>query len=246
MEAVLAALRILECYESDRGLRAADIQERCGLQYSRVMRLVGTLTARGFLFLDIDSGRYHLGPSLLRLGRLLQDRYADLASAVRPVLRALVEETDLTAMFSVPVGLSRLVLCKEEPSSALRYTVSEGQTRSMHQGASGRVMLAFIDDEARQQVLETLGSVEAAQLSEVIAEVAVQRFDISVSELTKGAFAIARPILGSDGELIGVLSLAGPSASLTGALQEKYLHLLEQGAARVPGASPTFAHQSQS
>lgn len=233
IESVLAALRILECFEADVGLRAAELQAQTGFAYSRVMRLTGTLVARGFLSLDVASGRYFLGPGLFRLGKLLLPRFEDLAASVRPILSELVEATGQTAMFSVTDSVSRLVLCKQEPATALRYTVTEGQARPIGTGASGRVILAFGSSKLRAQALADLDADERTSVEARLSEVRTRGHDVSVSELTQGAFAVAAPVLGPDGQLNGVLTLAGPASALTEASQEEYLALLREQAARV-------------
>lgn len=246
VEAVVAALRLLECFENDVGLRAVDLQAMTGLQYSRVMRLTGTLASRGFLFLDPDTGRYFLGPSLFRLGQLVRPRYDDLASAVRPILRTLVSETEKTAMFSITDGMSRLVLCKQEPMTSLRYTVSEGQARPIASGASGRVILAFGPEALRQRVLKDLPEADAARLKARVAEIRDRGYDVSVSELTQDAFAVACPAISTEGELLGVLTLAGPSGGLTEALTENYVSLLSAQVALIPQASAVRSKPVQS
>lgn len=205
------------------------------MQYSRIMRLAGTLTARDFLFLNPNSGRYSLGPSLYRLGQMLAPRYRDLAAAARPILRSLVAATEKTAMFSIPNGTSRLVLCKQEPSTTLRYTVDEGQARPMAWGASGRVMMAFGAEHLRRRVLEAINSESAKELTDRLPEIRDRGFDVSVSELTKGAFAIAVPAVSAEGDLIGVLTLAGPSDGLTEEDRAQYLALLHEHVRLFPG-----------
>lgn len=237
MEAVLAALRILESFETDTGLRAVDLQERSGLTYSRVMRLTGTLVSRGFLILDPESGRYFLGPGLFRLGQMLRPRYDDLTSALRPILNILVAETDQTAMFSITDGVSRLVLCKQEPGTALRYTVSEGQARPIASGASGRVILAFGPEDLRARALEQQAPEDRQGFEARLAEIRAEGFDLSVSELTQDAFAVSCPALTPDGQLIGALTLAGPSNRLTDESKEHYLALLRRHAALVAMSS---------
>ncbi|WP_172294503.1 IclR family transcriptional regulator [Pseudoruegeria sp. HB172150] len=236
---MLAALRLLECFETDEGLRAVDLRERTGLQYSRIMRLAGTLASRGFLYIDADTGRYFLGPGLFRIGQLLKPRYDDLASSVRPILSTLVAETGKTAMFSVTDGISRLVLCKREPSSALRYTVSEGQSRPIESGASGRVILAFGGDALRAQVLAAMDESERPDFEARLTKVRACGYDVSVSELTQDAFAVACPALTAEGDLIGALTLAGPSSSLSEEMQAQYVALLQQQATLItrPSAS---------
>ena len=253
IESVSAALRLLACFDSDVGLRLLDLYERTRLNRSRILRLAGTLVANGFLEHDGRTSTYRLGPALFAAGSLVAGRFSDLAEAVRPVLRALVADTGDTAMFSIVSGHTRLVLSKEEPEDALRYTVQEGQNRPISGGASGRVILAFCDEALRSQVLQSGELVTAsdaparqgAALNERLAHIREAGFDWSVGELTPHAFAIAVPVLSRRDELLGVLTLAGLEAKLTPALRERYVQLLKEQSARIPSAALTSAGASQ-
>lgn len=236
VESVQSALRLLTCFESDTGLRLIDLHERTGLTRSRIIRLAGTLASEGFLSYDVASSRYYLGPNLFRAGSLLSKRYTDISEAVRPALRTLVAATGFTALFSILNGTSRLILSKEEPGEALRYTVPEGTSRTILAGASGRVMLAFGGDELWEKIRgkAELKPRELNALQPRLAEIRARGVDVSRSELTAHAFAIAVPVLAESGALFGVLTLAGPETSYTEKEGKAAIALLKEQARLIP------------
>jgi DNA-binding IclR family transcriptional regulator len=242
VESVQAALRLISCFDVDEGLRLHDLHEKTQLNRSRILRLAGTLAAEGYLTYDERTSCYHLGPDLFRVGQLLTPRFGTVSDAVRHHLITIVAQSGCTALFSILNGQSRLVLSKEEPDEALRYTVREGQLRPLPDGASGRVMLAFGDkdlwDALRRSKLHT--NIDFENLAEKIAAVKAQGFEISVSELSRHAFAIAVPVLRKNNDLFGVLTIAGAEANYSSELSPKYIEILRHQADLIP--SETLAN----
>lgn len=228
VEAVQAAIRILYCFDEDQGLRLADLHSATQFTKSRIIRLAGTLISEGFLTYDEKSSNYHLGPALFRMGKLMMPRYKNLADSIRPNLRNLVSDTNCTALYSVLNGLQRMVLAREEPSDALRYTASEGQTRSICVGASGRVMLAFGGENLWDNVKSSAlyKDVDFSVLEERINVIKAKGYDVSISELSPHAFAVSVPVVRSSGELVGTISIAGPKMDFTEQIAKDYVELL--------------------
>ena len=236
VDAVLSALSLLDCFEGDAGLRLEDFHARTGLTRSRIIRLAGTLVHKGYLVHDRANARYLLGPAFFRVGSLVVDRYRSIASGVRPVLRELVSQTGLTAMFSVLGGRDRLILAKEEPGQPVRYTVQEGQTRPVVLGASGRVMLAFSNSDTAEDLVEksALAPLERQKLLSDLAQIRTKGFDVSESELTRHAFAIATPVFAQTGDLLGVLTVAGPTLEYQKEKLGEIVALLDQKSSDIP------------
>ena len=236
IESVTAALRLLSCFDADVGLRLLDIHNRTQLNRSRILRLAGTLVASGYLEYNAQTSTYHLGPAIFAAGSLPSRRFSNLAQAVRPNLRALVNATGDTSLFSVVSGEARLVLSKEEPTEALRYTVQEGQLRPIAGGASGRVILAFCEESLRSKVLKNQKHLYTNNKDYVGQEPLLERlsvirdrgFDWSLGELTSHAFAVAVPVLAQEQTLLGVLSLAGPEAKISKKLRKALCGIVER------------------
>lgn len=214
--AVEAALRVLDAFDNAGALRLTDLNARTGLTRSRILRLLGTLEACGYVVLSAK-GQYALGPKIFRLGWSTRRAYSSLIDVVRPSLERAVAETGVTAFFSIPRGDQRIVLASCEPDAGVRFVVEEGQARALHVGATGRVLLAYMEPELVEAVLSagelvklTQSTVsDPSQLRESIAEIRREGFAVSFGEATSTAFAMAVPLL-SGARLVGALSLAGP------------------------------------
>lgn len=238
VEAVLSGLSLLDCFERDEGLRLEDFHTRTGMTRSRIIRLAGTLVHKGYLVHDKANSQYLLGPSLFRVGSLMADRYGSMASSVRPVLQELVRTTGLTAMFSVIGGSDRLVLAREEPDQAVRYTVREGQARPIVLGASGRVLLAYTNSAIAGDLVQKSKLTEAdkRRLIDDLSKIRIKGFDVSESELTRHAFAVAIPVFSNAGDLLGVLTVAGPTLEYEKDRLNDLVQMLKQHAHTIPFA----------
>jgi DNA-binding IclR family transcriptional regulator len=218
VEAVDRALSLLAAFRDDDGpLTLTELAARTGLHKSTALRLFSTLLDRGFLRRLAD-GRYHLGPAPLRLARLYQRSFR-LADVVVPVLRRLSDATGETAAFFIRDGDSRICLHRVEPTRPVRAAASEGDRWPLDRGAAGKVLLAFGDPPASQYA-------------------AFRRslWAVSLGERNPETAAIACPVLGAMGVLVGALSISGPRERMTPAAFERMRPQILASAAELTGA----------
>jgi len=221
VQSLLAALDLLDAFETRPRMTIREMMAATGMTRNRVMRLAGTLAARGYLAPEAEGANYRLGPRLAVLGRSYE-RHFDLVQLARPVLRALAEETGESASLYVIDGTERLVLAREETPREVRYTVTEGQRFPLHAGASGKVLLAFGPAALRREVLgrEALPAlapgtvVDADRLGEELEQIRKAGVALSRAERSADAASAAAPVFGQRGELVGAVSIAGPVSRL--------------------------------
>ena len=126
VDAVLAALAILDCFLKEPVLSLRQVIKMTGLTRNRIMRLAGSLEARGYLNLDFSPAKITLGPKCLRLGKVFES-HLDLVSIARPILQRLAQETGESASLYMRDGMERVVVAREEGTQMIRYSVKEGQ-----------------------------------------------------------------------------------------------------------------------
>lgn len=174
-------------------LTLATLSERTGFYKSTILRILATLEDRNFIT-RFAHGGYRLGPALLHLGTTYQKAFR-LEDIVTPQLAQLTEITGESASFFVSDGNFRLCLFRTEPPQIVRHTVEVGESLPMGRGASGKVLTTFSDGanrtarEAFTQIpIESIGS---------------NPLDIST---------IAGPVFNIKGDLVGAVSISGPSS----------------------------------
>lgn len=128
-------------------LTQGEIAEALGVTRSAVFRVVYTLTELGFLLHDPASGRYALGPALLRLGHgVLPAR--DVPGVALPVLEALRDATGWSAHLGVLEGAEVVYLLRVPARRGEPSIVHVGSRLPAHATAMGRVLLAHLDEPA--------------------------------------------------------------------------------------------------
>ena len=222
VDAVLAALDILECFRDQDKLNLKQLAELTGFTKNRILRLAGTLSSREYILRDPDSGIFSLGPKLLILGKAFE-RSLDLVQLARPLLRRLTGETGESASLYVRDGLKRIVLARVEGTRNIRYAVSEGQRMVLYAGASGKAILAFSPPEITEQALAA-GRLEAMthntptdpeKLKSELEQIKKRGFATSQAERDPDTASIAAPVFDHKGKLAGALSIAGPVSRMS-------------------------------
>jgi len=218
VEAVLAALDILDCFLRKPALSLKQIMDMTGLTRNRVMRLTGSLEAQGYLNLDLSPAKITLGPKCLRLGKVFESSF-NLVLISRPILHKLAQETGESASLYMRDGLQRVVIAREEGSQVIRYSVNVGQRMPLHAGAAGKVILAFGPKEIKKQILEDgnlAGLTEHTitdkkKLETEISKILSQGYAISLGENFSDVASIAAPVFGHQRDFTGgAISIAGP------------------------------------
>ncbi len=240
VSAVLAALRILDCFRSDNGLRLQDLHHRTGINKSRILRYVGTLEAAGMLHFDAANRHYELGPKLFYLGRVIETHYATLLGLLQPLLDDLVAATDSVAYFSIRRGSDRLVLLRRSPPWQHEPVVKNGQVRPLLLGANSRVLLAFEDEEERERLLRRLGPMmtdaERQRLEDGIVAARRSGHAVAFEETRRAQFVVSVPVLGNGSHLQGALALSSPTGPDQHERATRHIKLLKAAALRLQDA----------
>lgn len=202
VEAVERALALLEAFaDGAKSLTLAELAARAGLYPSTALRLAGSLIRFGYLARSADGG-YRLGPTPFRLGGLYRAAY-DLADQIRPALARLVARTGETAGFYVRDGDRRICLFREASPRPIRLHIEEGAAMPLDRGASGHVLMAFTDG--------------ALPVHDAVREAG---FAISIGQRDPEIAAVAAPVFGRAGRLLGALGISGPVLRLGAAEAE--------------------------
>jgi DNA-binding IclR family transcriptional regulator len=217
VQAVLNALSILDCLQDTAALPLREVSAQTRLNKSRVMRLCGTLAAKGYLVHDLEANLYRIGPRLLSLGKAYE-RSHSLISLARPILREMVRRTGESATLYVVEGLERLVLAREEGSHTLRYSISEGQRLPLYTGASGKVLLAYGPESLRRMILKKSilrpltnnTIVDPESLRRELETIRKQGYGVSAGERSLDGGALAAPVFDHEPKICAAIGIAGP------------------------------------
>ena len=233
VEAVLAALEVMDCFLEKPAMSIKQMIEETGLTRNRVMRLTGTLLHKGYLLLDPSSGAFTPGPKIFSLSKMFENNQG-LVILARPILREIALTTGESVPLYIREGFERVVLAREEGTQEVRHAVAEGQRMDLHAGAGGKVLLAFAPIEVLQAFLSNVSIekrtsqtiTDKEKLLEELKKIRKQRFATSTGERVPDACAIAAPIFDSEGSLVGALGITGPVSRFTSDTRKSYLKLI--------------------
>jgi DNA-binding IclR family transcriptional regulator len=195
--AVERALSILGAFqENESRLSLSRLAERTGLYKSTTLRLIDSLESFGYIR-RLSSGDYQLGPTLFRLGMLYRQSL-NLEDFVVPTLRDLAKDTTESATFYVRQGAARVCLFRVDSAQVVRDHVRTGDELPLRRGAAGHVLTTFEGG--------TVVAKSAGQGKFTIATMGERQADLA---------AVAAPVFGAAGDLVGALSVSGPKSRFT-------------------------------
>lgn len=227
--AVDRAFSIIESFHmGDESLSLQELAARTRLDKATIIRLIASLEKTGCMR-RLSHGAYALGPSLLRYGSLYQSSF-HFADRLLPILRGLVRDCGETAAFFVRDGDMRICLHRVESNSALRLHLKEGERHPLLPGGTGKVLLAFANEGG-----------------EALAPIRRDFYVLNIGEREPEISSVAAPVLRSGGELVGTISLTGPTGNFIGGKAKPFIRLLLPAAAemtRLCGGDSRPFHES--
>jgi DNA-binding IclR family transcriptional regulator len=191
--AVERALSIVAALETaDQPMMLAELAVRTGFYKSTILRLLSSLIPTGYVT-RLPDGSYDLGPTAFRLGVAFTRKNA-LGHHVVPALQELVDRGTESASFHVRQDAdNRVCLFRVNSRHATLDRVEAGHSYALLRGAAGHIILAYAGSTGkRYDAIRATG------------------FDVSLGERDPSCAAVAAPVFGPRGMLVGVISLSGP------------------------------------
>jgi len=219
-QAALRAIRLLKMFTLERPeLQLADVSDLAELNKTTTHRLLQALHSESLLDRNPATGAYRLGPALMALGvQALSSN--DLRRRVRPLLERLAKESGETATLEVPIDNTMLILDEVTGSHFVGAAGNVGTRWPIHATSTGKAIIAF-DGQGVEHLGERLAPLtsqtitEREQLEEQLAEIRQRGFAETVDELEDGFSGVAAVVRGGMGQVLGALSICGPTQRLS-------------------------------
>jgi len=198
-----------------------DISQATGLNKTTAYYLVESLVDLGFAERVGDGEGYRLGLRNLQLGRAVQRRL-DIVAASRPSLIRLCTLSRETVNLAVPYVVDAMLVESLEGTHGVRTTSYAGSRQPYHATACGKAMLAFLEPEVRDSILQarpleritpnTITRREALEAQLVLVKARGYATDLEENELN--AHCVAAPIWDGLGNVAGAISVSGLASRL--------------------------------
>lgn len=219
-QAALRALRLLKLFTPEKPeLKLADISTLTGLNKTTTHRLLQALHSESMLDRNPVGGAYRLGPALMALGvQALSSN--DLRLRARPLLNQMARETGETATLEVPIDDTMLILDEVTGSHFVGAAGNVGTRWPIHATSTGKAFIAF-DEQGLDRLGTSLNALtsktitERGQFEHQLLEIRRRGFAETVDELEDGFSGVAAVIRGGMGQVLGALSICGPTQRLS-------------------------------
>jgi DNA-binding IclR family transcriptional regulator len=223
MQAIENAIQLLDCFSIEQpelGVREAARLLR--LSTSSTGRLMLTLKELGVLIQNPQTHRYSLGGKVMTWSGIYLANL-DVRERALPFMEKLHHMTQETISLYVMEGDERVCVERMESMHSVRIVTRIGRRLPLHAGSAGKVFLAYMPEERRENILSTSQLspltpntiVNVDELRDEIARVRQKGFAVSFGEWLIDAAGVAAPILDMHGEILAALSISGPTQRFT-------------------------------
>ncbi|MCH4886429.1 IclR family transcriptional regulator [Acidaminobacter sp. JC074] len=222
--AVDRALDILiYLYQEGNEKGISEMSRDLGMHKSTIHRNLTTLEKKGFVYQNLENGKYWLGMKLFAIGKRVEDKLS-FTKVVAPFTKELFQEFKEVVNVSIldtkgPNGPKSIIIHKEEnESQVLTVNPKVGSSSDCHCSSVGKCLLAFGDnipfDEYKEIELpkyteNTISTWD--DLLDCLEDVKVNGYAIDEGELEIGLTCIGAPILDRNGVAVAAISLSGPT-----------------------------------
>jgi len=238
-KALVKGIAIVNLLAAHReGMRLTDLVSQVDLPRGTVLRLLDAMID-AHLVRHSPDGRYRLGPRCAVWGSEFLASL-ELREVASDVMARLVEVSNETCHLGVPEGQSVLYIHKVESQHSLRMVSRVGGMNPLHCTGLGKAILAFMSPEDQDRYLaeplerRTANTIVAPEILRAELERMRNRgYAIDDVENEIGVRCIGAPIFNHLGELVGSISLAGPTMRMTWERTEHLIGPLTEAAREI-------------
>lgn len=215
-QAALRAVRLLKLFTPSRAeLQLSDVARLAGLNKTTAHRLLRALQSEGLIDRNTETGGYCLGPALMALGvQALSSN--NLRLRARPLLKRLAEDSGETATLEVPVDDSMLILDEVTGGHVVGASPNVGTRWPIYATSTGKALIAF-EENGMMRLGKHLPPLTPRTIVDRVALerqfVDIRRTGIAetIDELENGFSGVATVVRGGHGEVLGAMSICGPT-----------------------------------
>jgi DNA-binding IclR family transcriptional regulator len=227
-------LAVLRAFSPGRHtLTARELAELTTIPLPSMYRYIALLRDTGLLVGD-DRGSYHLSARFLSLARAAEAA-EPLIEFADPVMRDLACECGETVLFVRLIARVPVCVHRVESEHHVRATFEPGESLPLLRGASGRVLLAGLDERVRRDLLAPLAQSDpdaAGRLEQEVARVVARGWATCDGEIDRNVWAASAAV--TDGRsAVAALTVTSPLVRTPSAQQERLLGQVAAAAGRL-------------
>ncbi len=232
------------------GLTNKQICDRLNMPASTSYRILSELRKYGYIHQRKEDTCFFLGFNLLRLAESVVEG-TNVAVVCLPFLEELHYQTEEIMFFALRSS-NHCVAMEICGQINTRINVGRGEIMPMHCTASGKVILAFLPEKEREQIIDKMDfkaytpstNTSPDSLRKELEDIRVCGVAYNHQGLHKGFSAVAAPVFDNKDGPLGSIALVGSSTDLDQEQMEEYAELLVDAcsniSSRVGGTMPKW------
>src|SRR5256886_7327857 len=239
--AVERALAMLEAVALEpEGLSNAEISRKLEIPKSSASYILRTLETQGYRNRNPETGKYRVGLKVLNLSRgaLIG---IDVREVALPIMRHLMEKTNLTCHLAILDGPDAVYIEKVEPQGFIRMDTWVGRRMRVHATSVGKSLVAHIPRERLEKILAERGMEKRTpktittlpRLLKDLEKVREQGYAVDDEENNMGARCVGAPVFNQGGTIEAALGLSGTTNQLNPNSMPRILEHLKDAARHV-------------
>ncbi|HXH17372.1 MAG TPA: IclR family transcriptional regulator [Sphingomonas sp.] len=188
------------------GLTISDIANRLSRSISELFRVIVVLDRRGWLHKDPSGDRYRVTYKLLETAHRATPAQ-ELTHVAAPLMHALSATAMQSCHLVVLNGNSGLIVLRQESPGPTGFAVRLGTSIALATTCSGLVLLAFLRDDARCEILRTSDAAVGADIDAHLAAIRARGHESIKSTRMAGVSDMSCPIFARDGSVVAALTI---------------------------------------
>lgn len=213
------------------------------LSKASAYRILHSLEEQDWVECDSGTGKYRAGNKILEIGLAVLSN-TTLRSISMPYLKDLLSASNETIGLYILAGKERVLIEGLQPDHELRLVSPVGKRVPLWYGSAGKAILANLKETQITEIINELkqsGSHKDASgrmldTDALLRELALIRrrgYAISVDERNMGISGVATAIFSNENEVVGAVSIAGPSERFNEEAIKKYCTLVRDAAENI-------------
>lgn len=212
-------LQILTTIKRRGEVGVTDLANELDLAKSTVHSHLKTLHDAEFVVKE--EGRYRIGLRFLDFGETSRQQIGEY-QYIQDKVENLATQTDERAQFIVPEHGRGIFLYVATGNHAVQTDSRIGKRIALNTSSAGKAILAHLPDERVDDIIDRHGLPDRTEQTitdpdrfrEELERTRDRGYAINLEETTEGLRAVGVPVLGPSGEVLGALSVSGPSHRL--------------------------------
>lgn len=191
-----------------QGLTITELAERLGRTVGELFRMVVVLERRSYIQMSGDSDAFVLTLRMFEMSHRFPP-VARLTASAGPIMKKLASDTGQSCHMVIYYAGQGHVVAQYDPPTDRIYSVRLGAIAPLLDTCSGRILLAFADDELRTTMLSRIPGMQhepdPGEIDQMVTRIRDQGSEVVASAQVHGVTDIAFPVYDRGGYVTAAL-----------------------------------------